>query len=155
MIEEYLKKGDLLLDVGTGTGILMIAAAKLGAAKVFGIDKDELALEIARHNLLQNEIDEGRFQLSVGNLLGGVRKRFHIVVANILTEVLVTLSDQIREVMEDSGLFICSGMIEGNTHKVAKNLQRHGFEIVETRTRACWVAMAARQKGQPRSLRQV
>jgi ribosomal protein L11 methyltransferase len=155
MIEDYLKKGDLLLDVGTGTGILMIAAAKLGAAKVFGIDKDELALEIARHNLLQNEIDEGRFQLSVGNLLVGVRKRFHIVVANILTEVLVTLSDALREVMEDSGLFICSGMIEGNTHKVAKNLQRHGFEIVETRTRACWVAMAARQKGQPRSLREV
>ena len=146
LIEEYLKKGDHFLDVGTGSGILMIAAAKLGAEKVVGIDKNEMSVEIARQNLMLNNIQEERFQVRVGDLLGGVRRRFHVVVANLLTEIIVDLLDDMGKVLKKSGVFICSGMIERNTHRVVSKMKRLGFEVVEMRTRAYWVSIAARQK---------
>ncbi len=148
MIENYLKKGDIFLDVGTGSGILMIAAAKLGAQKVFGIDKNQYAVEIARQNLALNNIEEERFDVRVGNLLDGVMKKFHLVVANILTEVIVDLLSGIRGVLKESGIFICSGMIERNTHRVVAKMKRLGLETVEMRKKQQWVSIAAKQKGQ-------
>ena len=146
MIENYLKKGDVFLDVGTGTGILMIAASKLGAEKVFGIDKDQMAVEIARRNLQLNKIREERFGVRVGHLLDGVRKQFDMVAANILTEVIAKLLDDMGKVIKKSGIFICSGMIERNTHRVVAKMKLMGFEIVETRTKESWVSIAAKKK---------
>ncbi len=146
MIENYLKKGDVFLDVGTGTGILMIAASKLGAEKVFGIDKDQIAVEIARRNLQLNKIREERFGVRVGNLLDGVRKQFDMVAANILTEVIAKLLDDMGKVIKKSGIFICSGMIERNTHRVVAKMKLMGFEIVETRTKESWVSIAAKKE---------
>ena len=146
LIEEHLKKGDHFLDVGTGSGILMIGAAKLGAEKVVGIDNNERSVEIARQNLMLNNIEQERFQVRVGDLLDGVGKRFHMVVANILTEIIVDLLDNMGEVLKKSGLFICSGMIERNTHRVVSKMKRLGLEVVEMRTRAHWVSIAAKQK---------
>lgn len=146
LIEEHLKKGDHFLDVGTGSGILMIAAAKLGAEKVVGIDKNEMSVEIARQNLILNNIEEERFQVRVGDLLDGVGKRFHMVVANILTEIIIDLLDDMGKVLRKSGVFICSGMIERNTHRVVSKMKRLGFELVEMRTKAYWVSIAAKQR---------
>ena len=146
MMEAYLKEGDDVLDVGTGTGILMIAAAKLGAEMVVGIDKNEMAVEIARENLMLNNIEEERFQVMAGNLLEGVRKRFDMVVANILTETIVDLLDDIGKVLKKSGIFICSGMIERNTHRIVSKMKRLDLEVVETRTKEYWVSITARQK---------
>lgn len=146
MMEAYLKEGDDVLDVGTGTGILMIAAAKLGAEMVVGIDKNEMAVEIARKNLMLNNIEEERFQVMAGNLLEGVRKRFDMVVANILTETVVGLLDDIGKVLKKSGIFICSGMIERNTHRIVSKMKRLDLEVVETRTKEYWVSITARQK---------
>jgi ribosomal protein L11 methyltransferase len=147
MLEDYLNKGDHFLDVGTGSGILMIAASKLGAEMVVGIDKDETTVEIARRNLMLNKIEGKRVQVMVGNLLDGVEKRFDTVVANILTEIIVQLLDDIERVLKESGLFICSGMIERNTHRVVSKMKELDLEVVEIRRKACWVSMAARQKG--------
>ncbi len=146
MIETYLKKGDDFLDVGTGSGILMIAAAQLGAEMVVGIDKNERAAQIARQNLILNDVEEGRFQVMVGNLLEGVKKRFDMVVANILTEIVVDLLDDIGKVLKKSGLFICSGMIERNTHRVVSKMKRRDLEVVEMRTKEYWVSITAKQK---------
>jgi len=146
MIEDYLKKGDEVLDIGTGSGILMIAAAKLGAEKELGIDNNEPAVEITRQNLMMNNIEEERFQVKVGNLLNGVVKRFDLVVANILTEVIVDLLDDVGRVLKESGLFICSGLIERNTNRVVSKMKGLGFEVLEMRTRASWVSMAAKKK---------
>jgi ribosomal protein L11 methyltransferase len=146
MIETYLKKGDDFLDVGTGSGILMIAAAQLGAEMVVGIDKDERAAQIARQNLILNDVEVGRFQVVVGNLLEGVKKRFDMVVANILTEIVVDLLDDIGKVLKKSGLFICSGMIERNTHRVVSKMKRRDLEVVEMRTKEYWVSITAKQK---------
>ena len=147
MLEDYLNKGDDVLDVGTGSGILMIAAAKLGAEMVLGIDKNERAVEIARRNLTLNKIEGKGARVMVGNVLDAVRKRFDMVVANILTEVVVQLLDDIGKVLKKSGVFICSGMIERNTHRVVSKMKRLDLEVVEIRKKAYWVSIAARQKG--------
>ena len=147
MLEDYLNKGDDFLDVGTGSGILMIAAAKLGAEMVVGTDKNETAVEIARRNLMLNKIKGEGVQVMVGNLLQGVEKRFDLVVANILTEIIVELLEDIGKVLKKSGLIICSGMIERNTHRVVSKMRRLDLEVVEMRKKSYWVSIAAKQKG--------
>lgn len=149
MLERYLRKGDKFLDVGTGSGILMIAAAKLGAGKVCGIDRNHAAVEIARRNLIRNRIENKRRELRTGNLVEGVDEKYDLVAANILTEVILTLLDTVNEILTENGIFICSGMLERNTHRVEKRMKASGFEILETRTKDKWVAIACRFKRRP------
>ena len=151
LIEQYLREGDSVLDVGTGSGILMIASAKLGANKLYGIDRDSNALEIAHQNLLLNGIKEDRFNLKHGNLVEGVPGCFDLIVANILTEIVFRLLDDIKGVLKETGFFICSGMIENNTYRIVSKMKRMGFKMVKQRTDRSWVAMAAMQTTRPRT----
>ena len=146
MIERYLNRGDTVLDVGTGSGILMIAAAKMGAGMVHGIDKSNAAVEIARKNLILNQIEEKRYKVRSGTLLNGIEEQFDLVVANILMEIIVLLLDDVQKNLKKAGIFICSGMLEGNTHRVVTKMGAQGFEILETRTKEKWVSIAGRQK---------
>jgi len=146
MIGYYLKEWDTVLDVGTGSGILMITAAKLGAGKVLGIDKSEVTMEIARKNLMLNKIEEKRYKIRTGHLVEGVNEQFDLVVANILTETIVALLDNIENVIKKTGIFICSGMLEGSSHRVLTKMKAVGFEILETRIRGNWVSIAGKQR---------
>ena len=146
MIERYLNRGDRVLDVGTGSGILMIAAVKMGAGMVHGIDKSSAAVDIARKNLILNQIEEKRYRVRTGTLLNGIEEQFDLIVANILMEIIVLLLDDVRKNLKKTGIFICSGMLEGNTHRVLNKMEAQGFEILETRTKEKWVSMAGRQK---------
>lgn len=147
MIEAYLKPGYTLLDVGTGSGILMIAAAKLGAAKMLGVDTDEIAVDIARKNLLLNGIEDDKFQVITGNLLDNIEKKFDMVVANILSNVILLLLDHIRKVLKKEGIFICSGIIEENKDTVAQKMKDFGFDILEIQTDQHWVCIVGKLKG--------
>jgi len=147
MIEAYLKPGYTLLDVGTGSGILMIAAAKLGAAKMFGVDTDEIAVDIARKNLLLNRIENDKFQVIKGNLLDNVKEQSDIVVANILSNVIIILLDNIKKVLKKDGIFICSGIIEENKDTVAQKMKDSGFDILEIQTDQHWVCIVGKLKG--------
>ena len=146
MIEKYLKKGDDFLDVGTGSGILMIAAAGLGAARVCGIDKDETAVEIAAANLKLNAILPPRFQVKTENLVDETKETYDIITANILTHVILELIVDIKRVLNPGGIFICSGIIEKNENQVTAALQNIGFEIIEVVSQEEWVAIVSRQK---------
>ena len=146
MIESYLKRGDLFLDVGTGSGILMIVSAKLGARKVYGIDKDKNALHVARSNLQLNGVEEDKFELRLGSLVEGARQTFDLIVANILTEVIIALLDDVRTVLKKTGCFVCSGMIEKNTHRILSKMKELDFELLEERRDHYWVSVAARRK---------
>jgi len=146
MIERYLNRGDRVLDVGTGSGILMIAAAKMGARMVHGIDKSSAAVDIARKNLILNQIEEKRYRVRTGTLLNGIEEQFDLIVANILMEIIVLLLDDVRKNLKKTGIFICSGMLEGNTHRVLNKMEAQGFEILETRTQERWISIAGRRK---------
>ena len=95
LIEKYLETDDLFLDIGTGSGILMIAAAKLGAGKICGIDHDETAVHIAVENLRRNRVDTQRFFVNCANLAEGIKETYDMVVANILSRVILDLLNEI------------------------------------------------------------
>ena len=144
MIEKYLKPGDSFLDVGTGSGILMVAAAKLGATPVWGVDNDSMAVKIAEDNLLLNNIRRPDFHLACGNLVDAVDRKFQVITANILSEVILLLLDDIRQVMQKNVLLICSGIIDDNAQTVMAKMNAMGFTVLECREKDKWVAIAAR-----------
>ena len=146
LLERHLKNGDLFLDVGTGSGILMIAAAKLGASKVCGIDKDEMAVNIAASNLRLNGILPQQFQVKVGNLVEETNEIYDVIAANILTHVILDLLTDIRRVIKDDGIFICSGIIQKHEKKVVASMQKIGFEILDVYSKEEWRAIAGRSK---------
>ena len=142
MIAKYMKKGDKFLDIGTGSGILMITAARLGAQKVCGIDNDELAIDIAEKNLLLNGIENKNFKVMTGNLTDKVDEKFDFVAANILTETIMVLLDTVKSVLKKKSVFICSGIIEKNKDKVVEKMIASGFEVIEIREKEEWVSLA-------------
>jgi ribosomal protein L11 methyltransferase len=145
MIQSHLKAGDAFLDVGTGSGILMIAAAKLGAGKVCGVDNDEVAVTVAGKNLRANHIRH--FSLSTDNLVDGVDQRFDVVAANILAEVILDLLPDVAAVLKEAGVFICSGIITAKRDAVRSGLVEKGFEVVHELEKEGWVAIASRITG--------
>ena len=146
MIENYLEKGDMFLDIGTGSGILMIAAAKLGAGKICGIDHDETAVRIAVENLRRNDVAALRFFVNCANLVDGITERYDIVAANILSHVILDLLKNINRVLKSGGVFICSGIVDKNEKQVVAAMRNIGFEILETSSQDEWVAIAGRLK---------
>jgi ribosomal protein L11 methyltransferase len=143
MIEKYLKPGDTFLDVGTGSGILMVAAAKLGAKKVWGIDNDSVAITVAEENLILNKIHKPDYHLVSGNLIDTVDRQFRVITANILSEVILDLLDDIKSAMTTESLLICSGIVEENAPAVIAKMQSLGLQVQECRDKEKWVAIAA------------
>lgn len=142
MIEKYTKPGNSFLDIGAGSGILMIAAAKFGAEKLCGVDSDETAVEIARENLERNGVKPERFDVWTGNLADGISDKFDMVTANILSEVIVVLLDEIANVLKPGGVFICSGIIEENREKVFDKMNETDLKVIDVSTRESWVSIA-------------
>ncbi|MDA8403362.1 MAG: 50S ribosomal protein L11 methyltransferase [Desulfobacteraceae bacterium] len=150
LIEKWMKPGDTFLDVGTGSGILMLAAAKLGAETMTGIDNDAVAVAVASQNLQKNNIHPDSYDIRTGNLAGGVSGQFSLVAANILSEVIMTLIDDLPPVLAKNGIFICSGIIQPKQAMIENKLTSQGFEIIEVLNIEEWVAIAATRKLQER-----
>ncbi len=146
LLEKYLGEGRSVLDVGTGSGILLVAAAKLGAGRMTGIDLDPMAVDVARKNISQNNIAPDAVELICGDLLDKVSRTFDMVAANILAEVIVKLLDDVVRVIRPGGLFICSGIIQAFQMGVAEKMAACGFDILDTRKEGEWVALVGRRK---------
>lgn len=145
LIEKYLHTGDSVLDIGTGSGILLIAAGKLGAGNLQGIDNDPVAVDIARKNLVINHIGPERFTVTTGNLAEKVHQQFDVIIANILTDVILELLDSVPPLLCENGIFICSGIISENREKVTQKMERLGFEIAEVREKEGWAGIAGKK----------
>ena len=143
LLEAYLRPGDTFLDVGTGSGILMIAADRLGAGPMTGIDKDEDAVAVAIENLAQNRIDPDKYTVKTGHLAGKVSGRFDFIAANILTEVILPLLSDIPGLLKPDGIFICSGIIGDKRQWVLDEMARKGMNVYESRSEEDWIAFAA------------
>jgi ribosomal protein L11 methyltransferase len=146
LIEDYLHKGDSVLDIGTGSGILMLAAAKLGAGFVCGLDKNEMAVKIAEANLRLNGIAPRKFSVKEGHLVAGVEERYDLVVSNILTQVIYNLLEDIEKILNDGAVFICSGILEKNENLVVARMKTIGFDILDLCIKDQWVAIAGRYR---------
>ena len=140
-IVDYFKRGMSFLDVGTGSGILSILAAKLGASKVLGVDMDENAVEVARENAELNEVD---IEFVVGDLLKNVNEKYDFVVANIVPEVLKKMAKDSKKVLKDRGFLVLSGINEDELKNVLDLYRIMGFEAMETRRDGDWAAVILR-----------
>ncbi len=144
MIEEVIIQGNSFLDVGTGSGILMAVAYKLGASPVWGIDIDPVAVEISGENLTRNGVPARDSRVLAGDLARDVQERFDVVAANILSEVILNLLDQIPQVLKPKGIFVCSGIIDENAASVLEKMASMGFDILAAYHEEGWTAIAGR-----------
>ncbi|GKV54340.1 ribosomal protein L11 methyltransferase [Sporosarcina sp. NCCP-2222] len=146
-LEKYVTKGCRVVDVGTGSGVLAIGAAMLGASHVHALDLDEVAVQAAKENIELNHASDV-VEVAHGNLLDTVKEPADIIVANILAEVILTFTGDAYSLLPNDGLFIVSGIIAQKRDLVRDDLVDKGFEIVETVLMEDWVAIIARKKGE-------
>lgn len=128
-LEKYVEKDSIVFDVGCGSGILAIAAAKLGAKRAVGVDLDPVAVKSALENVAHNNLDN--IEILHGNLIEVIDGKADIVVANILAEIVCILTEDVSRVLKSGGYFITSGIIHDRVEMVTKKLEECGF-IVET-----------------------
>ena len=143
LLEKYMKEGGAVLDVGTGSGILSICAAKLGAGKVFACDLDPVAVKVARENVADSGLTN--IECEVSDLLRSVKKTeggYDVVMANIVADIIMRLNPDIKKYMASDGIYIISGIIMPRADEVKASLDKCGFDIVECITENDWCAMA-------------
>lgn len=143
-LEKCVKQGDLVIDVGTGSGILSIAAAMLGAKSVKALDLDPVAVDSAKLNVKLNKVQHV-VSVSQNNLLDNIKEPVDVIVANILAEIILRFIDDAYHLLEKDGFFITSGIIQAKKQEVKDALLRAGFIIEETLVMEDWVAFIARK----------
>ena len=143
-LEKCVKQGDLVIDVGTGSGILSIAAAMLGAKSVKALDLDPVAVDSAKLNVKLNKMQHV-VSVSQNNLLDNIKEPVDVIVANILAEIILRFIDDAYHLLEKDGFFITSGIIQAKKQEVKDALLRVGFIIEETLVMEDWVAFIARK----------
>ena len=151
-LKKYVTPDTVLLDVGTGSGILGILALMFGASRVVGTDLDPCAVDAVQDNLRANRIDPGKFEMMIGNIITDpdVQKRvgegcYDIVVANILAEVLVALTPVVIRQMKPGAILILSGIIDEREAMVAEAVKAAGLKLLEVNAQGEWVGMTARK----------
>lgn len=145
-VEKYVVAGDDVIDVGTGSGVLSILAAKLGANSVLALDLDDVAVRAAQENIDVNKVGD-IVEVTTGNLLEGVDRNVDVVVANILADVILMFPDDVYRVLKPGGLFIASGIIETKVEEVAAAIVAAGLTMIERDNKDDWFALIARKEG--------
>ena len=152
-LKKYVKDGMEILDVGTGSGILSIAALKLGAGHAVGTDLDPCAISATRENLEANQIPEGSMDVMIGNIIDDKAvqdqvgyEKYDIVTANILADVLIPLTPVICHQMKPGALYITSGILDVKEDVVVKAVKDAGLEILEVTHQGEWVSVTARKQ---------
>lgn len=143
-LEQYLKKGDKVLDVGAGSGILSVASVLLGAEHVHAYDLDDVAVSSTKNNAALNKV-ESKVTAKLNDLLEGVDWEADLIVSNILAEIIVKFTDDAYRVVKPGGYFITCGIISGRKEMVRDRLIESGFDIVETNKMEDWISIIARK----------
>ena len=140
LLQNYVNAGSTVIDVGCGSGILGIAAAKLGAKKVIMTDIDECAVEAATHNVKLNGVKNAEVYLK--NLLDDNTVKGDVIVANIMAEVLISFAAGLKNNLKAGGTVILSGILTDRLDKVIAAYRAQGFTLLEQETKGEWAAVA-------------
>ena len=151
-LKKYVTKDTVLLDVGTGSGILSIVALKLGAAHAVGTDLDPCAVPAVEENKEANQIPDKDFEMMIGNIIDDKEiqdavgyEKYDIVTANILADVLVPLTPVIVHQMKKGGIYITSGILDVKESVVTEAVKQAGLEVLEVTRQGEWVSVTARK----------
>ena len=150
-VEENTIPGRDVLDLGCGSGILSIAALCLGAGSAVAVDIDPKAVDVAYENAALNGIGRDRYTVRAGNVLSDralaaelAQRPYHLVLANIVADVIIPLAPQVPGLLEKDGIFLCSGIIDTRAHEVEAALRQAGLTLTQKREKNGWVALEAK-----------
>lgn len=154
LIEKYVHKEDRILDIGCGSGILSIASLLLGAREADAVDIDPNAIQIAYENSDRNDIERERYHVCAGNILEDEAlhqkysgKKYDMVAANIVADIIIALTKQAPDYIKDGGVFLASGIITERKEDVLAALAAGNFKVEDIREKKGWVAIASRFAG--------
>lgn len=139
-LEQVLRGGETVIDVGTGSGVLSIASSLLGAKNIYAYDLDDVAVRVAQENIDLNK-NTDNIQVSTGDLLKGVTVQSDVIVANILADILIHLTDDAFHLLKDQGYLIMSGIISEKLDLVLNSAQESGLFLETHMTQGEWHAL--------------
>ena len=152
-LRKYVKNGDLVLDVGCGSGILGMLALMFGAKYSVGTDLDPCAIDATYENMEVNGISKDKYEVMIGNIIDDKEVQdkvgygcYDIVVANILADVLVPLTPVIVNQLKDGGIYVTSGIIEDKEETVKAAVEAAGLTVLEVHHQGEWVSVTARKE---------
>lgn len=139
-LEKYAQNKKKLLDIGCGSGILMLIGKKLGVEKVVGIDIDEKVNDVVLENFSKNGINEN-FQVIIGNLVDDVNEKYDLVVSNILVDVLEKLLEDIEKILEKDAIVIFSGILNEKEEAFLKKAKNYNLKQIDRKEKNNWVSL--------------
>lgn len=152
-IEKTVKDGDLVLDLGCGSGILSIVSLMFGADSAIAVDIDANSLETAYDNLSRNNIEKDRYEVIIGNILTDdelkariLEKKYDVILANIVADVIISVLPFVKLALNPDGTFITSGIIEDRIEDVKSALLENGFDILSENRSADWAEFKCKIK---------
>ena len=149
-LDKYIRGGEKILDLGCGSGILSIAALVLGAKEAFACDIDEKCVDVAYENAALNGVGKDRYTVRWGDVLTDTTLQaefgggYDMVVANIVADVIMGLSDKVRPFLKEGGLFLCSGIIDDRAEEVFTKLRAEGWTVIEQHDSEGWYSFLCR-----------
>ena len=144
-LEKLVKPGMTVFDVGTGSGILSIISAKLGATNIQAVDYDDSVLKIVEENLEQNNV-QVIISVAQSDLMQNVHGKAELVIANIIADIIIRLFDQLDEHLEKGGTLLTSGIIEDRIEDVLAAAEKHGYGVVERLENKGWACITFKRK---------